>query len=124
MSKTLLRSTFEMCRTWRRQLGVVLCIVALAFTVFGHSGSPEAGPLEGKSMIVELLHAQGAGHHDAEGGAQHCMHQSQCTVQAVLPSEHFPDGFGLTRARLAADLLGSSRAVSPRRHPPKTSFLS
>lgn len=115
------RSTFEKRRRWHCQLGVLVCLVALGFALFGHIEVPEARSLNTQSIAVVVDHLEDAADHNTAPVSHHCMHQSQCTLQAVLPSNHFPGAFGVMRTKLAADLLGTSRTISPHRHPPKSS---
>lgn len=116
-------SIFKKRRTWHRQLGVLVCLVALAFALFGHIEAPEARSLTSQSVVVMNHHIEDVADHSAGMVPHHCVHQSQCSVPAILPSDNFPDAFGMTRTKLAADLHGMSRAISPHRHPPKSSFL-
>jgi hypothetical protein len=110
-------------RSWRRQFGVLTCLVALAVALFGHIETPEASPVNAQETVAILGHVDGAADHDSKAALHHCMHQSQCTFHAVLPSNPLPDDFSVIRKRLAADLSGATRAISPHRRPPKSSSL-
>lgn len=109
--------------SWHRRLGVLACLVALAVALFGHMEAPEASPVNAQETIAILSHVDGASDHDSKAVPHHCMHQSQCTFQAVLPSNPLPDDFSVIRKRLAVDQSGPTRAVSPHRRPPKSSSL-
>jgi hypothetical protein len=123
MSMRPLSSTLEKRRSWHRQLSVFVCLLALAFALFGHIETPEARSLNTHSIVVMNDHIENATDHDAEAVLHQCMHQSQCTLQAVLPSDHAPGFFSVTGVKIAAGLFGSSRAISPHRHPPKAGVL-
>ena len=110
-------------RSWYRQLGVLACLLALAVALFGHMETPEASPVTAQETVAILGHADGAAEHDSKAVPHHCTHQSQCTFHAVLPSNPLTDDFSVTRTSLAVDLSGSTRAISPHRHPPKPSSL-
>jgi hypothetical protein len=103
-------------------MGAFLCLLALTLALFGHVEAPQASPFAGQSTAVMLDHSEGVAEHSAETIPHHCVHQSQCSVPAILPSDNFPDALGVTRTKLAADLRGTSRAISPHGHPPKISF--
>lgn len=109
-------------RPWHLRMGAFLCLLALAFALFGHIEAPQAKPLDNQSTAVEFGHIEGVADQNAETVPHPCVHQSQCSVPAILPSDIFPDALGVTRTRLTADLRGTSRAISPHGHPPKFSF--
>lgn len=123
MSMRPLDGTLEKLRLLHRRLGALVCLVALAFALFGHIEAPEARSLSVHSMTTITGHIENATDHDAKAVLHHCMQQSQCTLQAVLPSDYAPGFFDVTGIKIAADLRCSSRTISPHRHPPKVSAL-
>ena len=123
MSMSHLDGILEKLRLLHRRLSALVCLAALAFALFGHIEASEARSLNAHSMTTITGHIENAIDHDAKAVLHHCMQQSQCTLQAVLPSDHAPGFFDVTGIKIAAELLGSSRAISPNRHPPKVSVL-
>lgn len=123
MTANTMDSTPEKRPAWRRRIGVFACLLALMAVLFGHIEVPAAAPPDALAAAIMTGHVDGAADHDAGSAPQHCMHQGQCIVQAILPSPLLPDAFGALRTRLAADLRGASRAISPHRHPPKSFAL-
>ena len=123
MSVNVQSSILEQRRPWHRRVGVLLCLVALVFSLFGHIEAAEARSFEAQPTVVAFDHFDDAADHGAGTTSHHCLHQGQCTLQAVLPSDKLPNVSGMTRTKPAADHLGMSRVISPHGHPPKTSFL-
>lgn len=108
---------------WRRWVGVFACLAALAVALLGHIEALEAVPSAGNTAVVMADVADGGADQQLGTTPQHCMHQSQCTVQAVLPATQAFDTQGVNRSIVSAIRPAVSRSVSPTYHPPKISAL-
>jgi len=104
----------------RHRLGVVVCLLALFISMFGHievlvANDMAVWHIDGIADAAELP----SDRHDT-ASHQQCPQHIQCSIQAVLPVGPAVSPNGSNAAEAVPEQVSGNRTISPLRHPPKT----
>ena len=103
-------------------MGVFICLFGLLTALFGHMDETSAAGSALQQVLVTAGHAESPVDSDHLDFPQHCVHQGQCSVQAVLPAAPVIAPQGSSASAAGENQLCSDRAILPLRHPPKTTL--
>lgn len=104
---------------WRRQFGVVACVLALVVTLFGHIEIAGAAAPGQDAAVVSMSKIDRSEGHAGYSPAPDCVLQGHCSLQALLPLPLPGAPLAAEPVGIAPDQLAQGRTTAPQHHPPK-----